>query len=466
MFTTHRYRILPWLAGILLVLLFSACSSGGAGSPTPTPTTLAPTRTHVVSGPPSPTVTTQPVPPTQTSCPAAGTARAAVIAPLALGSHANIVYLVTQFSGNTSTATLKRFDLVSGARTEILKQTGETFLYPQVSADGQWILFIAQGNQQPIQDKLQLVRMDGQGLQTLYCVSNGGISNPLWSSDQQSVLFAGSATQGFNGLYLLNLHSGTIQLELKPTQSNIGSNAVSPLTWLDNTRALLRFANAPIAPIDRLGLLDTGRGANQTMSDVTLLYQDKTSTTFNYPCWDADSSYNASTLFIAQCSGISAPNCSGSCALGTREGPSTIYTEPGSGGSMKTLLTNQALGIATVRSVTSTTLLLLVENFSQNHQVDSSQNGLWVVHSDGSGLTRLTTEAAKTSTTLCPFSQNPWSNVSRDGSMYAFETALPNPGAGTTTYSLSYGSLKGGAVQTFASIGDGTQLAIIGWTTM
>ena len=31
---------------------------------------------------------------------------------------------------------------------------------------------------------------------------------------------------------------------------------------------------------------------------------------------------------------------------------------------MKTLLTNQALGIATVRSVTSTMLLLLVENFS------------------------------------------------------------------------------------------------------
>jgi hypothetical protein len=106
--------------------------------------------------------------------------------------------------------------------------------------------------------------------------------------------------------------------------------------------------------------------------------------------------------------------------------------------------------------------LLQVENFSQNHQVDSSQNGLWIVHSDGTGLTRLTTEASGASTILCQFSQQPWSNVSRDGSMYAFETSTAgNP----TTYTLSYGSLNGGKPQSFVSSA-ADKLAVVGWTTM
>ncbi|HEV2579932.1 MAG TPA: hypothetical protein VGT44_03685, partial [Ktedonobacteraceae bacterium] len=170
--------------------------------------------------------------------------------------------------------------------------------------------------------------------------------------------------------------------------------------------------------------------------------------------------------YAVHCSGISAPNCSGSCALGTREGPSTIYTEPATGGALQSMFTSQALGIAQVRSITSSLLLLNVENFSQNHPVDTSQNGLWVVHSDGSGLTRLTSVTANTFTALCQFSQTPWSNVSRDSSMYAYQTSLDNSTAGTTAYTLSYGSLNGGATQSFASFTDNTQLAIIGWTTM
>lgn len=310
-----------------------------------------------------------------------------------------------------------------------------------------------------------MVRMDGQGLQTLYCGS--ALSNIIWSTDQHSVLFGAQiSSQGNYGIFLLNLQNGTVQLELKPTQTNLGSNGIFPVTWLDNTRAYMSFSTAPIAPFDHLGLLDTSRGPNQSMSDITLVYQDKTSAAFNYPCWDADSSYNGSTLFVAHCSGISAPNCSGSCALGTREGPGTIYTEPGGGGIQKTLFTSQTLGIAAVRSVTSNLLLLQVENFSQNHHVDTSQNGLWTLHSDGTGLTRLTTEASKTNTVLCQFSQNPWSNVSRDGSMYAFETVSSTANAGYNTYTLSYGSLSGGQPQSLASIADGTQMAIIGWTTM
>jgi hypothetical protein len=389
-------------------------------------------------------------------------ARAAVTAPLALGSHNSIVYLVTQFSNGTSTSILKRFDVITGTTTTILTLPNEVVIDPQISADGQWILF---DHSTVAQDQLQMVRMDGQGLQTLYCGSS--LSNIIWSTDQQSVLFSQSVPpQGLYGIYLLNLHTGTVQLELKPTQTSLGSIGVYPVTWLDNTRAYVAFTNAPIAPFDRLGILDTSKGPNQPASSLIAIYHDKTGTPFNYPCWNADSSYDASTLFVAQCSGISAPNCSGSCELGTREGPSTIYTEPGTGGTLKSLLTSQTLGIAAVRSITGSLLLLQVENFSQNHQVDTSQNGLWTVHSDGTALMRLTTEASKTGTALCQFSQNPWSNVSRDSTLYAFQTSIPNPTAGITAYTLSYGSLSGGAPKSFASVNDGSQLAIIGWTTM
>jgi len=108
------------------------------------------------------------------------------------------------------------------------------------------------------------------------------------------------------------------------------------------------------------------------------------------------------------------------------------------------------------------TLLLLVDNFSENHKFDASQNGLWRVATSGSGLTRLTTEASGVTTSLCQFSQNPWSNVSRDGSMYAFQTMTPGYPA---TYTLAFGHLSGGTPQTLASI-TGTHLDLIGWTTM
>ena len=332
-----------------------------------------------------------------------------------------------------------------------------------LSSDGQWILFVSALGQQ---NELQMVRMDGQGLQTLYCAVNGRIQNVIWSTNQQSVLFSASAApDGFAGIYLLNLAKGTLQLELKPNRSNIASSISIPITWLDNTRAYISFANFPIVPPDRLGILDTGRGPGQSISDLTTVYQDKLNLPFNYPCWDTDSSYDGSTLFISQCSGISAPNCSGSCSLGTREGPSTINTEPATGGTQQTILNSQTLGIAAVRSISPQMLLLDVENFSMNHPVDTSQNGLWKVSSNGSGLTRLTTEGKGQSTILNQYTQFPWSNVSRDGSLYAFETTNSGTVTYPYTFALLFGSLSGGVPTTFASISDGTQLSIVGWTT-
>jgi hypothetical protein len=463
--STNRFsRCIFALLGCILIFLLAACGETGVnpppgGSPT---STVNPSKTPLPGS--SPTVTTAPVPPTQIGCPAAGTVRAAVTAPLALGKDANIVYLVTEYSANSSntTSTLKRFDVTTGAKTEILKVPSVTFGSPQVSADGQWILFVTSTAQF---DELQMVRMDGQGLQTLYCLPAHSILKALWSANQQEVLISASASpNGFTGLYLLNILKGTIEQVFKPTVGSnpvLGSAFVNPITWLNNTQVYVTFADFPIAPATKIGLLNTDRGT-QTISDLKTVFTQTLGTPHNYPCFDADSSYDASTLFISLCGGISAPNCSGSCSLGTREGPGSINTERAIGGNTNTILSNQTLGIASVRAVTSDTLLLLVHNFSMNHKFDPSQNGLWRVATSGSGLTRLTTEASGTTTSLCPFSQNPWSNVSRDGSMYAFQTITNGYPA---TYTLAFGQLSGGAPQTLASIA-GTHLDLIGWTTM
>lgn len=459
--TTRTPRLLFILLGSCLIFLLISCGSSGSNSGTPTPTSSS-TPTQAIT--PTPPPTTVPVPPTQTSCPPAGTARAWVTANLVLGTKQNIVYIVNEFPHNSVIGTLKRFDLSTGNKTEIIKMPNVSISEAALSSDGQWILFVSAMGQQ---NKLQMVRMDGQGLQTLYCAANGSIQNVLWSTNQQSVLFGASAApNGFMGIYLLNLANGTLQLELKPNQSTLGPGIDVPVTWLDNTRAYISFANFPIAPLDRLGILDTSRGPDQSMSDLTTVYQDKLSAPFNYPCWDTDSSYDGSTLFISQCGGLSAPNCSGSCSLGTREGPSTINTEPAAGGTQHTILTSQTFGIESVRAISTQTLLLDIENFSQNHHVDTSQNGLWKVSITGSGLTRLTAEGRGQSTILNQYTQFPWSNVSRDGSMYAFETTNSGSVTYPYTFTLLFGSLSGGTPTTFASISDGTKLSIVGWTTM
>src|SRR5947209_16298025 len=137
------------------------------------------------------------MPATKTDCPADGTARAAVMTPFHLGKHANVVYIYNEIPLNTSTAFghLKRYDVVTAQKTELVT-SGIAIQSAQVSADGQWVLFLSTPD--PRSDPqhsamLQLVRMDGQGLQTLYCLSNANYSratmpNVQWSPDQQSML--------------------------------------------------------------------------------------------------------------------------------------------------------------------------------------------------------------------------------------------------------------------------------------
>lgn len=465
MFIVRSRRLWFSLAGLCLLVLLAACGSTGNGpGTTPTPVGNTPTAGTTTTPGMTPPANGGGTPPTQTSCPVTGTARAAIMPSLALGSHQNIVYIVNEYQGNTATfGTLKRYDVTTGAKTEVVKIPNVTISDAQLSANGQWILFVATTGSQV---KLQLVRMDGLALQTLYCASpasNGAnpasaISSIQWSSNQQLAVFNSYAVPTSH-LYLLNMQNGTLQAEL-----SVSSGAMdTSLTWLDNTR-LYVFGPEVDAPPQALYILDTSRGANQNPNSLTKVFDATNATATTNFCWNADSSYDGTQLFTSQCT--TTPNPSGP-GIGAQRGPSTISVRSATGGTAHTIFTSSTMAITSVRAISKTTLLLIVNNNGTGTNVDTSHNGLWKINVDGTGLTQLASAGAGVSGGpgfLSPFTQYPWSNVSRDGGMFALEH---DSGSGSSSVtSLLFGPIHGGTTTTFASISAGTQLQIVGWTTM
>ena len=385
------------------------------------------------------TLITQKVPSTTTACPTQGTARAAVLAPLTPGSNQNLVYIVNEF--NPLQATVKRREVNSKQGVEIVKMPNVTIGEAQVSQDGQWVLFTAHLTQQ---DQLRLVRVDGQGLQTLYCAPvSSSIFGSQWSFNQQSVVFDTGLNGQASTTMLLNIQSGDVQPELVPQ----GQFSYQPRTWLDATHVYLSSfpiqMRGTVLP-QNLYLLDTQKGANQHDSDLQQVVAR------TQACGTFDTSYDSQNLYLSTCS-------SNGNATTSFNGPSTITIQDAKGGSAKTIFTSQTLAVTMIRAVSPTILLLMVENTAGN----TSQNGLWKINIDGTGLTRLTTDTLHAQS-LCQFSQYAWSNVSFDNNFYA----LQSYDASRQTYGMFYGSLNGGAPTQFAGISDGTQLFLSGWTRL
>lgn len=443
----HRtHRFLFTLSGFCLIFLLAACGSGGSNtSATPTTTGNTPTSgTSATPGttPPANGGTTATIPPTQTSCPAAGTGRAAIMPTLALGSHQNIVYIVNEYQGHTPTfGTLKRYDVSTGAKTEVIKIPNVTINVAQVSADGQWLVFVSAANGQ---SKLQLIRMDGGGLQTLYCGKN--VYELQWAVNQKLVAFE----DGLD-IYLLNVINGSLQRVFHPVNLGAGGLAGYHIeSWLDSTH--LYLLTQPLdQPADTLSILDITRGSDQDSNNL-LKVLHVTQYAF---CWQNDSSFDATSLYISQCTG-------GDPRGGITQGPSTIVVEPTTGGTARTIYSTSTLAITNIRSITNTELFYITGNTSG----DKSQNGLWKINANGTGNTLLTSTGGNgTDPTLGlnHYTQYPWSNFSRDGSMYSLEEVTVQNG--NVINSLLIGSLNGGNPTSFASI-SGTELEIVGWTTM
>jgi hypothetical protein len=369
-----------------------------------------------------------------TNCPAPGTTNAAVMPSITLGTHPNIVYIVNEGTqAKPAFGTLKRYDIVTAKKVEVIKLANTFMSDAQVSANGQWLLFVAQVAGQ---NKLQLVRMDGKFLQTLYCGAPGEVQ---WSTDQRLVLFSDTGH-----IDLLNVTNGVLQVELSFTKGV----TIHPRTWLDTTHAYVTL-QLPDGPPESLLLLDTSNGPNQNYLKLPVVFNAGVSTPF---CWDFDSSFDGKSLFTSQCKAINNPTGPGASICC---GPSVIANHsPTDGVSYSYVYVNQVQAFTAVRAVTSKTLLFTVGNTNK----DTSKNGVWRVGIDGSSPLRLTPSGE-----FNQFTQFPWSHVSRDGTKYALQ--IINSVSINTTYTLEYGSLSGGSPIVFASITN-VQLATVGWTTM
>jgi len=428
-----RKSLFVWISLLLVsTLLLATCggssNTGQTGTPTPGKT-VTPTNTTPATGE---TPTTVPMPATQTSCPPAGAARSAIMANLVRGSDTNLVYVSNQGQiDNPVSATFKRYDPTTKDEADIVTLQHTPINDAQVSADGKWILF---GSAVEKRSAIQLVRMDGQGLQTVYCSpsgAQGGATNLEWSPDQKYVAFM----EGGN-VNLLDIANGTHSIVL-PHSQNL--NYV-PRTWLDTTRlyltASLRGTETP--PLYHVSLLDITSGKMQQVLNLPIL------------CGDFDSSIDGTHMFTSQCV----------ASIPSTGGPSTIKMLPASGGTGTTIYSTPTYGITTLRVASPETLLFVVYNTGVGN-IDTSHNGLWKMNTDGTGLTRLTTEPADETTLFNIYTQFFWSTVSRDGTWYAVQTVNYARTAASLS-SVLVGPMSGGTPFTLAT----GPVSLVGWTTM
>lgn len=412
----RNYRRLSYLLiGCSFMLLFSAFSSP----------VMAKTVTQSQNSAPSVT----------TACPAAGKGRAAVLPSLTLGQDQNIVYDSVKTSPASSV--LKRYDATTKGTTKILTLTGGNVTWAQISANGQWILFVNQvtANGAPL-FKLQLVRMDGKYHQTLYCSTAGnGINEVQWSTDLKLIAFEFVTSSNIEDVDVLNTTNGSVQT----VYSTSTSSFVNVRTWLDMHRIYLTNTQTDQPP-NIIYLLDVNHpGTLQTV--------------FNGLFSDFDSSYNGQSLFVSDCV----------CGLGGNQGPSTITMQPATGGQQQTVYASSTDAITSVRAVLPGTILYVVNNVSMGGG-NFPDNGLWQFNLKGTGSIQLVAAQSGQSASLNQFTQFPWSNVSRDGSLYS---VLVIGTQGGFTQALKVGSLGGGSSTTFASTSStSVTLTVAGWTTM
>ena len=440
-----------------LLLLVSACSLQPPVTSTPNTPTAAPgTNSATPTGPPQ----TQAMPATQTACPAAGTARPAIMRYLALGQLQNLVYIYNEVPQNTSIAFghLRRYDVSNGHKAEIAS-SGVSIDQAQISADGQWVLFLsipdARGDKEH-SAMLQLVRMDGAGLQTLYCFptakySGLGPSGKLpiafqWSVDQKSIIVSVNTDNTTSQIFIIDVATGNMR-QLFHDQNN-QTYAYNVITWLDNTHVYIvkQGLSGPTPPAT-IYLMDT---STATLATPGLQQIMTTQTRMSY--YALDSSYDGKLLYSSYCLMAASPFST------------NVQVGPATGGARNTIYQEQPNDcIQSMRAISSNTLLLLML-VSHNGTIESQ---LWTLDLLGHNTNTLTTLSNKNSGqsgfNLNPTSQFPWSNVSRDGGFYALQAVDPV----ATNQTILVGSLKGGAPTAVAVTNPGTSsVSLAGWTTL
>ena len=408
------WKVFFWLG---LILLLSACQ------------TQQTTGTALIS-----VGSTIPATP-QVDCPATGQGRAMDLVPLP--SHGTDSTIIYDYTGGNSPDTIKAYNIVTGQKKTIYTVPagiggpehvpGENKGLVQVSADGEWVLFVAA-------NKLQAIRVDGQDLQTLYCTDS---SHPFeqfkWSSDQTHIAFIlsrRSASPGPNldTLYLLDTTTGSIQTE---DTFNTSIQVPEGLIWLDATHIYIEIweGNNPNITPSALYLLDITQGATHMQT----VWSDSNSANF-YASLSAD----GKRLYISD------------AVYDTNIVQSTIYAHSPTGMGMQVIYHNQTSEAGYTGPVGIC---------AANNVVLFSINGLYKVNPDGTGLTKLFVSPGNVVDINCGASNE---SISRDGTQYACLLIY----SGGSDEELDYADLNGGSATQFANTGGAGFVHIIGWTTL
>jgi dipeptidyl aminopeptidase/acylaminoacyl peptidase len=344
--------------------------------------------------------------------------------------------LVSTYKDATNLWHLSRYDTRTGTKTDIYTTAAGQIKEAQVSADGQWVLFLIELSPAMRVDasaKVVRIRVNGQGLQTLFSVSQEKTIGALkWSPDQHSLVFRENMD-----VYLFDMTTATSRLVVPASEKQ----GFVPRTWLDATHLYLMPYTSTEEAALKLYLLDIKTTRLQPVLSPPI------------PGRDFASSIDGTRLFT----------CHYAFVMPTTRGPSSIEVQPATGGQITTIYQTPTYAITALRVASRSSLLFLIHNTGVGN-VESSYNGLWRVNTDGTGLSRLTSEIADERTQFAAYTQYVWSAVSRDGNFYAVKvvhTSSPN-----TPSSLLIGSRSGGKPVPIASTGSASTLEIVGWTTM
>ena len=348
-----------------------------------------------------------------------------------------------------------RYDLATG-KSSTIATVPSTIDDAQLSSDGQWVIFLSRvpWNNSFI-SAVQMVRIDGQGLQTLYCSSEdvGLITDLLVSPGVNTMhwhlFFSESEDNGsvvVTTLGMLNIKRGDL------VSQSIDGHSYRSVRWLNDEDIYLLDEGDPHQSSAGTKYSLTNLAINPTspttfsLSDVGTPIAVSSGSPF-------DISSDLKTIFISQYKGHYNPSGGG----GGASGPSTVsrvqQTSGGGWSNAASIFKSNMLAVVDVRAITSSLLLLKVGNEDQHHD----QNGIWKINTDGTGLLRLTPKE----TDVITFT------ASRDGTMYMFETGDRQV---VGDEALFIGSTSGGQPISIAQAGVGgldrsAILKGIGWAT-
>ncbi|GLV58357.1 hypothetical protein KDH_51900 [Dictyobacter sp. S3.2.2.5] len=374
-----------------------------------------------------------------TNCPAEGRARPAVLTPLMHApSHQSLIYLQQPSAGGDAGSAFMRYDNATERNMVIDKFPGKHLGAAQLSPDGQWILFVTTTAQRNL---LQLVRIDGKFLQTLYCVpltgtTGSSIQDIYWSPytyvDGAHILFS---IENGSRFYQLWLASGTIALKM------VTPEGYRLIGWHDAQHLYLRdpHSNLYQAPIL----------SGQAAEDRNDLQQIALTT--GTACDDYTIGSDAS-VYVSHCAGkpVDCPQCgtvlSGASSIGRLGEGAPFFVD-------------QFLAVSQIHSVRQRILAVS----QAEHPLPARPNGLWLIDSSGEQAPRLlcAVDTNEKSITLNEASQDSWSNVSRDGLLYALKSSSIHAPLVDT---LSIGSLNNDHPTVVTTSSSNTTLTVIGWT--